>query len=441
MQQKIETGYKPRKYQDLIQSVFRRFNVYVLHRRFGKTVMAINIMVTKAISNNLKNPRYGYIAPTYKQAKMIAWDYLKDYTKNIPGRTVNEAELRVDIPRPDRGDVIRFTLLGAENPTSILGIYLDGVIFDEYGSMEPTIWTKVVRPLLTDRLGWSIFMGTPQGANNFKKLYDHAKSEKSDSDWISIMLKASETGIIPKSELEDAKSMMPEEQYEQEFECRWESNIQAAYFGKEMTKAKVEKRITAVPYEKSKPVHTYWDLGISDSTAIWFFQEVGQEFRLIDYHEDSNVDLMSYVKALQDKGYWYNTHNLPHDAAARELGTGKTKEETLRAALAKMNMKGQTLRTLPRFTVDDTINAAKMILNKCWFDAEKCKRGIETLENYQRQWDEKNEIWSSKPLHNWASHGADAFRMLAMSYREEAERTKESDLQRDYKTEYDVYEY
>lgn len=437
----LETGYKPRKYQELIQRFFKRFNVWVLHRRFGKTVMAINVMIAKAFDNHKKNPRYAYIAPTYKQAKMIAWDYLKEYTKNIPNREVNEAELRVDIHREDTDDVIRFTLLGAENPTSILGIYLDGAIFDEYGSMEPTIWTKVIRPLLTDRLGWAIMMGTPQGANHFKKVYDHAKGEKSDSDWMSVILKASETGIIPQSELDDAKSMMPEDQYEQEFEVRWESNIEAAYFGREMTKAKKEGRISNVPHEKAKPVHTYWDLGISDSTAIWFFQEVGKEFRLIDYHEDSGRDIQHYAKILQDKGYWYNSHNLPHDAAARDIGSGKTKEELLRAALSQMNMKGQFLRVLPRYNVDDTINAVKMMLNKCWFDAEKCKRGVECLENFQRTWDEKNQIWSSKPLHNWASHGSDAFRQLAMAYREEAETIAASDLQRSYDTNYDVFEY
>lgn len=378
---------------------------------------------------------------------MIAWDYLKDFTKNIPGVQVNEADLRVDIPRPDRGDAIRFTLLGAENPTSILGIYLDGVIFDEYGSMSPEIWTKVVRPLLSDRLGWAVFAGTPQGANHFKAIYDHAKlpydpetKKGSNDDWVGIILKASETNVIPQSELDDAKSTMSEDQFEQEFEVRWESNIEASYFGREMTKAKKEARIGRVPYEKAKPVMTYWDLGISDSTAIWFFQEIGSEFRLIDYHEDSNKDVTEYVKVLQNKGYWYSDHYLPHDAASRSL-EGKTAEGLLRAALVKVQAKGQRLTVLPKYSVEDTINAAKMILNKCYFDAEKCKRGIEALENYQRKWDEKNQFWSSKPLHNWASHGADAFRMLAMNYREESERPKDVDLQSRQTTEYNVYDY
>lgn len=444
----ISTGYSPRKYQELIQTFFRRFNVWCLHRRFGKSVMGINVMVTKGVDNIKKNPRYAFIAPTYKQAKLIAWDYLKEFTKSIPGAVPNEADLRVDIPREDRGDTVRFTLLGAENPSSILGIYLDGVIFDEYGSMTPEIWSKVVRPLLADRLGWAIFMGTPRGANQFKAIYDHGKSiynpdtkKGSNGDWISIMFKASETNVIPQSELDDARSTMSEDQYEQEFECRWESNIEASYFGKEMTKAKREGRIRSVPYEKAKPVITYWDLGISDSTAIWFFQEVAGQYRFIDYHEDSNKDVSEYIKVLQDKGYWYTYHKLPHDAGARNPD-GKTTEELLRAALNKFTQaKGQKLIVLNKFSVEDTINAAKMALNKCHFDAEKCKRGIETLENFQRKWDEKNQFWSSVPLHNWASHGADAFRMFAMDYREEAEQIRESDLQREYKLEYDVYEY
>lgn len=424
----------------MLHSQLRRFNILNLHRRFGKTVFAIAEMIIRGLSCTKKNPVCVYISPTFSQAKRIAWTYLKDQCRDLPNYSANEAELRVEIQRPDRNDKITFMLLGAENFDSIRGMYFDFCILDEYAIMNPEVWSSVIRPALSDRLGGLLCLSTPRGSNHFKSMYDHARDPKSEN-WFCATLKASETKIIPESELNEARATMGEEVYMAEYECAWTGALSAAYFGKEMVLAEKEKRITNVPYDKAKGVTTIWDIGISDSTAIWFFQEIGKEYRLFDYHEDSGVSLDSYVKVLKDKPYWYDEHLLPHDAAARELSTGKSREEFLREALRKSGQKGHRVTVLPRYGFDDTINAAKMILNKCWFDAERCRRGIECLQNYSRKWDSKNQIWSSKPNHDHWSHGADAFRMLATSYREEATRTKESDLQRSYDTNYDVFEY
>jgi hypothetical protein len=413
-----------------IHRSLQRFNVLVLHRRFGKTVLSINEMVDRALRNTTKSPQYAYIAPTYGQAKRVAWEYIKDFTRKIPGAKANEADLRVDIPRPKTEDKIRIMLLGAENPGSVRGIYLDGVVLDEYAEMDPTIWSQVVRPALADREGWAIFIGTPKGQNHFYNLYSQAQQYE---DWYVRMFRASETKVIADSELEAAQREMSEEEYEQEFECSFTAALVGSYYGKLLDKAEKDGRLCNVPYDPNVPVDTFWDLGIGDTTAIWFCQTVGQEFRLIDYLEDGGQGLDFFVRELKKKPYIYREHTLPHDARARELGTGKSREETLRGLGLRQ------LYILPRWGVDDGIHAVRMLLPKCWFDKVKCERGIKALRNYQRKWDSRNQLFLSKPKHDWASHGSDAFRYLAMGSKSEVQRTDVKKLPRKVLEEYDYF--
>lgn len=403
----VSTGYQPRVQQAELHSKVKRFNVVVCHRRFGKTHFALNEMIDQAFRNNKKAPQYAYIAPTYGQAKRIAWDLLKDYLKNIPGVVINESDLRIDIPRPFNGDKIRFMLLGAENPGSIRGIYLDGVVFDEYAEMMPEVWSSVVRPALSDRAGWATFIGTPKGNNHFYEIYTQAQGK---DDWYTAVFKASQTKILPESELDAARETMSEEEYAQEYECSFTAALVGSYFGKEMERAEKEGRVTNVPYDPSMPVFTYWDLGVDDTTVIWYGQVVrGREIRWIDYTEESGLGIPDYVKILKDKGYVYEEHTLPHDGAVRELGTGKSRQEVLQGL-----MKGVPVRIAKKLSVADGIQAARLLLAKSWFDAAKCTRGIDALKNYERAWDSKNKIFKSTPKHNWASHGADAYRTAAV---------------------------
>lgn len=428
--QKVSTGYTPRPLQAEIHRSLRRFNVLVLHRRFGKTVLSINEMVDRALRNTNKSPQYAYIAPTYGQAKRVAWEYIKDFTRHIPGAKANEADLRVDIPRPNREDKIRIMLLGAENPGSVRGIYLDGVVLDEYAEMDPVIWSQVIRPALSDREGWAIFIGTPKGQNHFYNLYSQAQEYK---DWYVRMFRASETKVIADSELEAAQREMTEEEYDQEFECSFTAALVGSYYGKLIDKAEKDGRLCNVPYDPNVPVDTFWDLGIGDTTAIWFCQTVGQEFRLIDYLEEGGQGLDFFVRELKKKPYVYREHTLPHDARARELGTGKSREESIRALGLRQ------LYILPRWGVDDGIHAVRMLLPKCWFDKVKCARGIKALRNYQRKWDSRNQLFLAKPKHDWSSHGSDAFRYLAMGSKSEASRTNAKNLPRQALEEYDYF--
>lgn len=416
----VSTGYTPRPLQAVLHNAFRRFNVVVCHRRFGKTHLALNEVIDRSFRNNLKNPQYAYIAPTYGQAKRVAWDLLKDYVKHIPGVVINEADLRVDIPRPAQGDRIRFLLLGAENPGSIRGIYLDGCVLDEYAEMNAEIFSQVVRPALSDRMGWAIFIGTPKGQNQFYDIFNfaqHGNPEKGvppQPDWFTAVYKASETGIIPQEELDAARAQMSPDEYEQEFECSFTAALVGAYYGKEMEKAETDGRILDLPYDPIMPVTTYWDLGMNDSMTVWFVQNVrGREIRIIDYEEQTGMGLPSWSKLLQDKGYVYDAHILPHDGAVRELGTGVSRMETLQSL-----QRGIKVRVAKKMDLMDGINASRLLLAKCWFDRVKCAKGIKAMKAYERAWDGKNKVFQSRPKHNWASHGADGFRTIATSLEE-----------------------
>lgn len=427
----IDTSYRPRPFQQVLHNNVKRFNVIVCHRRFGKTVWSVNEMIDRAVNNPLRDPQYAYIAPNYSQAKKVAWDMFKQFTEKFPMRKVHEQELRIDIPIKSGERGIRFMLLGAENPDSLRGLYLDGCILDEYASMYPNVWTEVIRPALSDRKGWACFVGTPKGSNHFKDVYDFAKEKE---NWYRCIFKASDTKVIDEDELKSAKDEMTEESYLQEYECDFGAALIGAYYGKDMKKAREEGRITTnVPYEKGYTVYTAWDLGIDDHTAIWFLQFVGREIRVIDYIEESGQDLAHYVNEIKNKEYVYEEHILPHDAGARELGTGVTRQETLR------NLGLGRTRVLPRQKVEDGIHAVRMILSKCWFNEQKCALGIKALENYERKWDSKYRVFLQRPLHNWASHGADAFRTFAMAGKTESNVMQTRELPKKCNSEYDIF--
>jgi hypothetical protein len=255
---KVSTGYKPRPLQAEIHRKLKRFSVLVCHRRFGKTVLCINELIDLALRNKQPRPRYAYLAPYYRQAKAATWDYLKAYTLPIPGTEKNEAELRVDLPNG-----ARIQLFGADNYDALRGIYLDGVVLDEYAQMPSKAWSEVIRPALTDRQGWAVFIGTPKGRNAFYELYAEAKK---NPDWYAALYRASETGVLPQSELEIAHQQMSPEEYEQEFECSFQAAILGSYYGTLMAQADAMGRVSRVPYEPRERVLTFTNLRVLAST-------------------------------------------------------------------------------------------------------------------------------------------------------------------------------
>jgi phage terminase large subunit len=290
------------------------------------------------------------------------------------------------------------------------GAYLDGVVLDEVADMRPSVWGEVLRPMLADRQGWATFIGTPKGRNEFFATWERATELEPDR-WFAMMLKASETGILSDNEREEMTRDMTPEQIAQELECSFDAAIQGAYFGKEIAQAERDGRIIDVAYDPAIPVHTAWDLGIGDSTAIWFWQIKPDGIAIIDHYEAHSQGLPHYAAVLASKPYRYGTDWVPHDAKARELGTGRTRVETL------INLKLRP-RVVPEHKVEDGINASRMTLPRIWFDRDKCKDGLEALRQYRAEFDEKTKAFKDKPRHDWACHSADAFRYLCVAWRE-----------------------
>ncbi len=402
----VRIPYKPRQQQRAIHDALRthRFVVSVTHRRLGKTVAAVNHLIKAALLCPRQRPRYAYIAPTYRMGKSTAWDFVKFYSRPIPGVTFNESELRADYPN---GGQVR--IYGGDDPDNLRGLYLDGAVFDEFGLHQSDIFTTVIRPALADRDGWALFLGTPNGKNQF---YDIAQfSQSGQKDWTFLTMPVSETHLIPAHELEAARAVMTPDEYQQEFECSFEASVKGAIYAGELALARASGRIARVPCDPLLAVDTVWDLGVGDATAIWFSQSLRSgELRLIDYYEASGEGLPHYLGVLKAKGYNYGRHVAPHDIQVKEFASGRSRLEAA-AAL------GLTFVIAPNIPIEDGIHAARMLFPLCWFDAEHCKAGLEALQHYKRDYNTRLNEFKATPVHDWSSHGADAWRYLAVTHR------------------------
>ncbi len=381
----------------------KRWSIVVAHRRAGKTVACVQKLIVKALYENKSDGRYAYIAPFREQAKTVAWNYLKHYAYSVvrePENDLRESDLQV---RLINGSSVR--LFGADNPNALRGMYLDGVVLDEYADMRLSLWGEVIRPALSDRNGWAVFIGTPRGRNAFWDLYDEAGK---DDAWLRMMLKASETKLLPEAELADARKTMTENQYEQEYECSFEAAVIGAVYAKELHFNK--DKVITLPYDGTMLVHAALDIGIGDPTALWFYQLIGHEIRFIDYFEDSNEAAPYYASILKARGYRYDTAWLPHDAFNKQSATGLSFAEALRDTGLKVEM----VQKLP---VQDGVNAAKMLFPRCYFDAKKCAPGLEALAAYRWDYNIRMDQVKNTAVHDWSSHAADAFRYMALSVR------------------------
>lgn len=380
----------------------KRFTLTVAHRRAGKTVARINKLIRKACECTREAPRFAYLAPYYIQAKDIAWNYLKSYAHPaLFGKAPNESELSIVFPH--NGAQVR--LYGADNAERLRGLYFDGLVADEAQDIRPSVLTQIIMPALSDRQGWLDLSGTPKGWGNL--LGETYKRAREDDEWFTQIIRASETGIIPPDELARLKRSMPANEYEQEFECSFDAAITGAYYAEGIRKLETDGSICAVPYDPALSVHTAWDLGISDSMSIWFWQMAGREIRVIDYYEASGYGLEHYAGVLRNKGYTYGQHFGPHDIEVREIGTGKSRREIA----ATLGIRFDVLKNLP---LVDGINAARMTIPRCVFDQRRTALGLDALRQYREKIDEKRQI-SLGPLHDWSSHAADAFRYLALA--------------------------
>lgn len=396
-------AYEPREQFLPLHQRDQRWAAIVAHRRAGKTVACVNELVLRALYCQHKAPRYAYIAPFYSQAKNIAWEYLKEaarpFIKDI--KDIRESELSVKLIN---GAVIR--LYGADNINALRGIYLHGVVLDEFGDCRPGLWAEVILPTLSDHKGWAIIIGTPKGKNTFFHMLELAR--KNPKEWYYSCLKASETGIIEPEELASLKKQMSEAQYDQEMECSFTAPVLGTFYAGIIQTLEKKGNIynKNAAYDDKFPVFVAMDLGFKDSTAIWFWQERPDGFAIIDYEEGHGLALAEYYELLDGKGYKYEKIWLPHDARAKTLQTG-------RSTIEQFLEQGYPADIVPFLKVQQGIDAVRLILHECHF-APGTELGVEGLRAYRREYDEEKKVFRDKPLHDWASNPADGFRYLSL---------------------------
>lgn len=396
--------YTPRSQFSAFHARQQRWSCLVVHRRGGKTVALINDLIRAALQCPLQSPRFAYVAPTYSQAKDVAWNYLKRFTDPIPGRIVSEAELHVTLP----GDK-RVRLYGADNYDRMRGLYFDGVGIDEPADMDPAAWYDVIRPALSDRKGWAVWVGTPKGRDAFYRLWKEATGSK---DWFTMRLPASESGLIDAAELASAKLSMRavEGAYEREYECSFETPVHGSIYGEAINRARQEKRILDYEWDRSCPVYSAWDLGWADSTSVWLWQMVGRDIHWIWHTRQARRTAAEMAQLLAELNMPIAAHYLPHDSVAKDAGSGMSYKD----ALAKAGL--VNLCVVPRTTnIWAGINSLRDILSRSWFRATPCEKGIEALEAYHTKDTTGGEVVVKEPVHDWSSHDADAARMVAES--------------------------
>lgn len=408
----IVIPYKPRDQFIGYHTHDKRFGVSVCHRRAGKTVARINKLLRCAIEFNdpLKPmPRFGYLAPYHVQAKDIAWIYLKYYAHCLEplGTRINESELSITFSH----NQATIKLYGAENANRMRGIYFDGIAADEAQDISPVTLNTVILPCLADRQGWLDVSGTPKGWSNLLgRLVELATKEP--ESWFLQILKASESGILPDSELALQRKLMTDAQYRQEFECDFDAAITGAVYGEWVSNLLSKGRITKVDYDPELPVHTAWDLGYGDATAIWFYQVHFGEVRAIDYYQNNGEGIEHYLDILKAKGYKYGKHRVPHDARHGTMAAGG------KSIILQASALGYTLIPISIDSISNRIEAGRKTLEVSWFDAEKCKEGLACLKQYQYEYDKDKQTYRDSPRHDWTSHGSDAWGYLAQTWRE-----------------------
>ncbi len=426
--QTITVPFAPRAWQKRLLDDKAKRIVAVVHRRAGKSTALMWMGLKRALTEKKSNPRVIHILPYGVMWQRTGlWDQLAQAADAIPGAVVRRSELAIRLPN---GGI--FQCGGADNVDSWRGGGADLVIVDEFDDTPASLVPLVIEPMISDRNGTLVRSGTPKGRGLLQAAYDRAKTTPGYS---SYLLDYTKTGALNDEAIDTLRREMTDEEFEQELGCSFAAPNSGSYYGKLMDEAERDGRVTHVPHDPALKVWTAWDLGIDDSTAIWFAQiSRGGEWRMIDYIEDSGAGLDHYVRLLQQRPYVYERHLLPHDAEVRELGSGRSRTETLNGLGVRPT------RTVRAHSVADGINAVRMILPRCWFDAERCAKGIHALRHYRREWNEAAQTWRSAPVHDHASHGADAARYLALGVRESEAKPLDAIIEQQFPTHRTVYE-
>ena len=412
-----DSRWRPRDHQRDVWSFLEKGGkraIEIWHRRSGKDEVCL---AWASVAAHLKVGNYWHMLPEASQARKAIWNAVD------PHRGIK----RVDVAFPhilrkrtvDHEMYIEFKngstwqVVGSDNFDSLVGSPPLGVVFSEWALADPRAWA-LLKPILEENKGWALFITTSRGPNHAKRMYEAAC--RKPEDWHASLLTANDTGLmddvtlarIRRDYIDDFGEVLGTAMFEQEYLCSFEAAILGAVYGAEMKQARADGRIGVVPYNAALPVETWWDLGYRDPCAIWFIQRDGPELNAIDYYENNLAGIDHYVKVLQERGYVYSRHLVPHDAAKGEPGSGKS-------LIDQAGALGLRMEKQPQAPLIPGINATRPVIRRMRFDSEKCERGIDALTNYRYEWNEARHTLSAAPLHDWASHGADALRTGALT--------------------------
>jgi len=384
-------------------------SVLVWHRRAGKEIACFNWLVKMAYWHRVGT--YVYFFPTTSLGRRILWDGVnkdgKKFLSYIPDAIIdgkpNSSEMKI---RLTNGSIIQ--IIGSDNVVNV-GVNPVGCVFSEFSLQDPHCWTYT-RPILRENDGWAVFNFTPRGKNHAHDLYLMAKH---NPNWFCQKLTIEDTGVLNEEDMEqERREGMSEHLIQQEYYCDFNLGVEGAYYAKLLNRADLDGRLTNVPFEPHTSVDTYWDLGVSDETVILLAQNVGQQIHIINMYRNQGEGLNHYAKWLQDEankwGYIYGNHYAPHDIQVRELGSGARSRMQIAKDL------GINFQIVPKVSIFEGIEFARGIFPKLWIDTDKCSYFIKAIENYQKSYNEKLNVYSDKPLHDWSSHTADAFRYMSV---------------------------
>lgn len=403
---KINAPYVPHKFQQYVHDNMTRFTTMVCHRRFGKSIFALNHILREGFKCNKVRPQYAFISPAKSQTRRNVWDEVKKYYSFVSGVSFHEADLRVEIPKGNNDKIVVY-FDGADNPHAFKGMYLDGIVLDEVAQMPRSIWGDTLSATLSDRHGWALFIGTPAGNNLLKEFYYRGKDSEFP-EWSSFMFKVSETQLLSDKELAAQRANIGDDMYEQNYECSFEAAVAGTYYGKIIDRLRKAGQIKDYLFDAKYPVITAWDLGLNDKTCIWFAQVIKDKVYIIDYYENSNEILSHYINIVKSKPYKYERHILPHDVTHRNQSVSGTRLDVFKSA-------GFKYRVAPKLRVDDGIQSVRSLLPECVFNETKCIKGLDALSLYRSEFNDKRGVQMLTPVHDWASHASDAFRYLAIA--------------------------
>ena len=404
--------FTPRKYQipflgAMDQGISRA--VLVWHRRAGKEITCFNEMVKRAFWHRVGT--YVYFFPTARLGRRILWDGMdkegKRFLDYIPPQIIdgklNSVEMKIKLTNGSNIQII-----GTDQIINV-GINPVGCVFSEFALQDPYSW-NYIRPILRENGGWAVFNFTPRGKNHAYDLYLMAKR---NPDWFCQNLTITDTGVISDEDIEsERREGMSEILIQQEYFTSFDQGAEGSYYAKYINRAELDGRIGRVSYDPMASVETSWDLGVGDETVILYYQHIGQEIHLIDMYRNQGEGLNHYARIMQEKaeegGWTYGDHHAPHDIKVRELGSGAQTRLDIAREL------GIRFLVVPNLPIAEGIELCRGMFPKLWIDSEKCSFFIKAAENYHKHYNEKLNVYSDRPVHDWSSHCMDSFRMMAI---------------------------